>query len=143
MRVRQVVAYLAYQLSDEKPNPHPALRASLSRRRERGWGGGIRRSRAPWPAAARARARCGSCRRRVRIPRALRRDGRVGAEVRRGRWAAGGSRATRADRKSTRLTPVTNAHLVCRLLLEKKKIKKPKTRTHSTESHIKYNLHGH
>src|SRR3546814_2165920 len=24
------------------------------------------------------------------------------------------------DRKSTRLTPVTNAHLVCRLLLEKK-----------------------
>src|SRR3546814_1729189 len=29
------------------------------------------------------------------------------------------------DRKSTRLTPVTNAHLVCRLLLEKKK-----TQTH-------------
>src|SRR3546814_1879949 len=29
----------------------------------------------------------------------------------------------REDRKSTRLTPVTNAHLVCRLLLEKKKIK--------------------
>src|SRR3546814_7406492 len=28
------------------------------------------------------------------------------------------------DRKSTRLTPVTNAHLVCRLLLEKKKTKK-------------------
>src|SRR3546814_6699767 len=28
-----------------------------------------------------------------------------------------------ADRKSTRLTPVTNAHLVCRLLLEKKKNK--------------------
>src|SRR3546814_9486701 len=27
----------------------------------------------------------------------------------------------REDRKSTRLTPVTNAHLVCRLLLEKKK----------------------
>src|SRR3546814_8418949 len=26
----------------------------------------------------------------------------------------------RIDRKSTRLTPVTNAHLVCRLLLEKK-----------------------
>src|SRR3546814_2512093 len=25
-----------------------------------------------------------------------------------------------SDRKSTRLTPVTNAHLVCRLLLEKK-----------------------
>src|SRR3546814_7440894 len=28
------------------------------------------------------------------------------------------------DRKSTRLNPVTNAHLVCRLLLEKKKQKK-------------------
>src|SRR3546814_1788395 len=28
--------------------------------------------------------------------------------------------ASTADRKSTRLTPVTNAHLVCRLLLEKK-----------------------
>src|SRR3546814_5043219 len=27
----------------------------------------------------------------------------------------------RSDRKSTRLNPVTNAHLVCRLLLEKKK----------------------
>src|SRR3546814_1861731 len=27
----------------------------------------------------------------------------------------------RGDRKSTRRTPVTNAHLVCRLLLEKKK----------------------
>src|SRR3546814_4839239 len=27
------------------------------------------------------------------------------------------------DRKSTRLNPVTNAHLVCRLLLEKKKTK--------------------
>src|SRR3546814_10064019 len=29
-----------------------------------------------------------------------------------------------ADRKSTRLNPVTNAHLVCRLLLEKQKKKK-------------------
>src|SRR3546814_2686579 len=29
--------------------------------------------------------------------------------------------AAERDRKSTRLTPVTNAHLVCRLLLEKKK----------------------
>src|SRR3546814_9238065 len=28
------------------------------------------------------------------------------------------------DRKSTRLNPVTNAHLVCRLLLEKKKTNK-------------------
>src|SRR3546814_5215820 len=34
------------------------------------------------------------------------------------------------DRKSTRLNPVTNAHLVCRLLLEKKKEKtQSKTRT--------------
>src|SRR3546814_3526743 len=36
------------------------------------------------------------------------------------------------DRKSTRLTPVTNAHLVCRLLLEKKKNKTKKL----------YNLHN-
>src|SRR3546814_5544726 len=34
------------------------------------------------------------------------------------------------DRKSTRLNPVTNAHLVCRLLLEKKKKNKNK------QSHI-------
>src|SRR3546814_881253 len=31
-----------------------------------------------------------------------------------------GGLPTTKDRKSTRLTPVTNAHLVCRLLLEKK-----------------------
>src|SRR3546814_2270726 len=31
------------------------------------------------------------------------------------------------DRKSTRLNPVTNAHLVCRLLLEKNKTTAPKT----------------
>src|SRR3546814_8491209 len=31
-------------------------------------------------------------------------------------------RRPRPDRKNTRLNPVTNAHLVCRLLLEKKKI---------------------
>src|SRR3546814_3676193 len=34
---------------------------------------------------------------------------------------AGTFAAMSLDRKSTRLTPVTNAHLVCRLLLEKKK----------------------
>src|SRR3546814_8157830 len=34
-----------------------------------------------------------------------------------------GARENNLDRKSTRLTPVTNAHLVCRLLLEKKKTK--------------------
>src|SRR3546814_4574886 len=30
-------------------------------------------------------------------------------------------RRLKGERKSTRLTPITNAHLVCRLLLEKKK----------------------
>src|SRR3546814_8677111 len=35
------------------------------------------------------------------------------------------------DRKSTRRTPVTNAHLVCRLLLEKKKNKQENTSTHN------------
>src|SRR3546814_9150154 len=42
------------------------------------------------------------------------------------------------DRKSTRLTPVTNAHLVCRLLLEKKKAKvdqRPRTRAITTRLH--------
>src|SRR3546814_9380382 len=33
------------------------------------------------------------------------------------------------DRKSTRRTPVTNAHLVCRLLLDKKKKIKKSTKT--------------
>src|SRR3546814_3579854 len=37
------------------------------------------------------------------------------------------------DRKSTRLTPVTNAHLVCRLLLEKKKI--TQHIRHTTDQH--------
>src|SRR3546814_8779493 len=46
--------------------------------------------------------------------------------VRRRRKRRGGekhaeARAGRRDRKSTRLNPVTNAHLVCRLLLETKK----------------------
>src|SRR3546814_3298858 len=36
------------------------------------------------------------------------------------RGARTGARRDAGDRKSTRLTPVTNAHLVCRLLLEKK-----------------------
>src|SRR3546814_1021892 len=38
------------------------------------------------------------------------------------------------DRKSTRLNPVTNAHLVCRLLLEKKK------KTHSNTKSIPKNV---
>src|SRR3546814_6595017 len=49
------------------------------------------------------------------------------------------------DRKSTRLTPVTNAHLVCRLLLEKKKKKinhnvdiRHKIRNESCNKHILY-----
>src|SRR3546814_6740016 len=36
------------------------------------------------------------------------------------------------DRKSTRRTPVTNAHLVCRLLLEKKKNNKKIKTQHDT-----------
>src|SRR3546814_2047707 len=36
------------------------------------------------------------------------------------------------DRKSTRRTPVTNAHLVCRLLLEKKKKNTKLSRIHRT-----------
>src|SRR3546814_10770002 len=40
----------------------------------------------------------------------------VGADVARGLFAP-----DMLDRKSTRLNPVTNAHIVCRLLLEKKK----------------------
>src|SRR3546814_11902697 len=35
---------------------------------------------------------------------------------------AGARKDMVVDRKSTRLTPVTNAHIVCRLLLEKKKV---------------------
>src|SRR3546814_7199732 len=37
------------------------------------------------------------------------------------RTASARRRGRNRDRKSTRRTPVTNAHLVCRLLLEKKK----------------------
>src|SRR3546814_5927948 len=40
-----------------------------------------------------------------------------------------------ADRKSTRLTPVTNAHLVCRLLLEKKK-----TNNNTPNRHLEHAL---
>src|SRR3546814_7844520 len=41
--------------------------------------------------------------------------------------------ALNADRKSTRLNPVTNAHLVCRLLLEKKKHTKKKTQNNKND----------
>src|SRR3546814_4938710 len=41
-----------------------------------------------------------------------------------------------ADRKSTRLNSVTNAHLVCRLLLEKKK--KQHTHQHRHKSAIRH-----
>src|SRR3546814_7754920 len=37
-------------------------------------------------------------------------------------WGDGATTLEWTDRKSTRLTPVTNAHIVCRLLLEKKNI---------------------
>src|SRR3546814_6552470 len=43
----------------------------------------------------------------------------------------------RVDRKSTRLNPVTNAHLVCRLLLEKKKTHTP-AQLHRRRAHIQY-----
>src|SRR3546814_8481350 len=36
-------------------------------------------------------------------------------------WAPEHNGGHQGDRKSTRLNPVTNAHIVCRLLLEKKK----------------------
>src|SRR3546814_3796138 len=44
------------------------------------------------------------------------------------------------DRKSTRLTPVTNAHLVCRLLLVQKNTMTTQTRKHPTslDMHIVY-----
>src|SRR3546814_9813845 len=72
---------------------------------------------------------------RGRSPRAPRKSRSTAARARSG-FTRSGSRPTAepsssprrrgrtsraADRKSTRLTPVTNAHLVCRLLLEKKK----------------------
>src|SRR3546814_10810787 len=38
------------------------------------------------------------------------------------------------DRKSTRLTPVTNAHLVCRLLLEKKTKKQNRNNSKSQQA---------
>src|SRR3546814_10761181 len=40
-----------------------------------------------------------------------------------------------ADRKSTRLNPVTNAHLVCRLLLEKKKYQSKTISNHIHNTH--------
>src|SRR3546814_6344921 len=45
--------------------------------------------------------------------------------------------AAEEDRKSTRLNPVTNAHLVCRLLLEKKK------NTATQHNHINRNTTQH
>src|SRR3546814_3492463 len=44
------------------------------------------------------------------------------------------------DRKSTRLTPVTNAHLVCRLLLETKNniARLPHSPQHQDLSHLPY-----
>src|SRR3546814_8656799 len=48
---------------------------------------------------------------------------------------------THGDRKSTRLTPVTNAHLVCRLLLEKKKKTKQHIKSTTHEQHKKKKQH--
>src|SRR3546814_4502465 len=49
-------------------------------------------------------------------------------------WLKGVGIPTGIDRKSTRLNPVTNAHLVCRLLLEKKKQNKNTITTTSQHS---------
>src|SRR3546814_3597236 len=62
------------------------------------------------------RRAAGQLRQRLELPLEpadLRRAGLRGGDDRLPRF--------RRDRKSTRRTPVTNAHLVCRLLLEKKK----------------------
>src|SRR3546814_2121063 len=48
-------------------------------------------------------------------------DFRIGVIARRHQRGRNRRHVEHADRKSTRLTPVTNAHLVCRILLEKKK----------------------
>src|SRR3546814_1238051 len=57
--------------------------------------------------------------------------------------AVGGGGADEVDRKSTRLTPVTNAHLVCRLLLEKKITKHKQTNKHTKTNTTKQLTHSH
>src|SRR3546814_6071570 len=55
-----------------------------------------------------------------------------------GQGLDGSALAPSLDRKSTRRTPVTNAHLVCRLLLEKKKTTKTQykiAKLHTTSTH--------
>src|SRR3546814_5764496 len=47
-------------------------------------------------------------------------------------WMGGQGSVIAPDRKSTRLNSVTNAHLVCRLLLEKKKNEDNTTQTSFT-----------
>src|SRR3546814_3065122 len=88
----------------------------------------------------RAGAACG-----VHVPRLPARGGRAASRVGGGRrrQIARHRRGDqpqffrrRADRKSTRLNPVTNAHLVCRLLLEKKKKNKKQT-TNTKDRKIK------
>src|SRR3546814_1298221 len=66
------------------------------------------------------------------------------------RRGAAGSLREALDRKSTRLNPVTNAHLVCRLLLEKKKkikkqiiMQKPYNDTHTYKNSIKHQMKLH
>src|SRR3546814_4496670 len=60
--------------------------------------------------------------RKLALPVVLGPVGISGMYARRGELQAARAAAA-ADRKSTRLNSVNNAHLVCRLLLEKKKIK--------------------
>src|SRR3546814_10155042 len=74
---------------------------------------------APW-AGPEARARPEAIRTQTCKARKNRRS-RAGADWQRSSKECATLRpAVERDRKSTRLNPVTNAHLVCRLLLEKK-----------------------
>src|SRR3546814_10047145 len=65
------------------------------------------------------------------------REGRFPAPYKLSPFASRWSEREIVDRKSTRLNSVTNAHLVCRLLLEKKKRDKHKRTSLVTRSHVK------
>src|SRR3546814_3387695 len=85
--------------------------------------------RSPIPQPARFRFFCRAAR---PMPRPHRHCARTSAAF----WSEPGSRPT--DRKSTRLNSITNAHLVCRLLLEKKKTHTKQLHKHP-QYHHKYN----
>src|SRR3546814_9525345 len=58
-----------------------------------------------------------------------------------GFWLVAAPGQEPVDRKSTRLNSVTNAHLVCRLLLEKKKIKNKHTQKQNNINHTIIHIH--